>query len=272
MYQWNFRDNQVVVTGGANGIGFSIASHFANAGASVWIFDLPEAHPEDVAKSIGAQACAVDITDRNATRESFAQISDPSIVIVNAGIGRLGSLLETTPDLWSRTLAVNLSGAFYTIQVAAEHMKRRGGGSIVLTASTNSYDGESNLTAYNASKAGLLGILHTAANELGPYGIRVNAVCPGLIRTRLTADSFSDPDRISEYFRHIPLGRGGEPDEVAQAVLFLASDLASYITGATLLVDGGQMATKFGTWGEKEDRFDGQRWLRGSYGHDDDHK
>lgn len=264
MYQWDFRDKQIVVTGGANGIGFATARHFASAGGRVWIFDLPEAHPEDAAKSISAHARAVDITDRNATRESFAQISDPAIVIVNAGIGRLGSLLETPPDLWSSTLAVNLSGAFYTVQVAAEHMKRRGGGSIVLTASTNSYDGESNLTAYNASKAGLLGILHTAANELGPYGIRVNAVCPGLIRTRLTADSFSDPDRISEYFRHVPLGRGGDPDEVAHAVLFLASDLASYITGATLLVDGGQMATKFGTWGEKQDRFDGQRWLRGS--------
>lgn len=258
-----FRDKQIIVTGGANGIGFAIARRFANAGGRVWIFDLPEVNPKDVAKSIGAQACAVDITDRNAISDSFTQISDVSIAIVNAGIGRLGPLLETTPELWSRTLAVNLSGAFYTIQVAAEHMKRRGGGSIVLTASTNSYDGESNLTAYNASKAGLLGILHTAANELGPYGIRVNAVCPGLIRTRLTADTFSNPDRISEYFRHIPLGRGGEPDEVAQAVLFLASDLASYITGATLLVDGGQMATKFGTWGEEADHFDGQSWRRG---------
>jgi NAD(P)-dependent dehydrogenase (short-subunit alcohol dehydrogenase family) len=264
VYQWNFRDRHIVVTGGANGIGFAIASHFAKAGASVWIFDLPNAHLEDVANSIGAQACAVDITDRNAIRKAFAQIPDPSVVIVNAGIAHLGSLLETTPDLWARTLAVNLNGAFYTVQVAAERMRQQRAGSIVLTASTNSYDGESNLTAYNASKAGLLGILHTAANELGPYGIRVNAVCPGLIRTRLTADSFSDRERISDYFRHVPLGRGGEPEEVAQAVLFLASDLSSYITGATLLVDGGQMAAKFGTWGEREDSFDGQRWIRGS--------
>src|SRR6185312_6849801 len=99
-----------------------------------------------------------------------------------------------------------------------------------ITASTNSYDGEASLIAYNASKAGMLGILHTAANELGPYGIRVNAVCPGLIRTRLTADSFANGKLLSDYFRHIPLGRGGDPGEVAQAVLFLASDLASYIT------------------------------------------
>ncbi len=269
--QWDFRDKQVVVTGGANGIGFAVASHIAKAGGNVWIFDLPDANPEEIAASIGARACATDIADRNATREAFARIPDPSVVIVNAGIASLGSFLETTPDLWNRTLDVNLSGAFYTVQVAAEHMKRRGEGSIVLTASTNSYDGESNLAAYNASKAGLLGILRTAANELGPYGIRINAVCPGLIRTRLTTDSFSDRELLSEYFRHIPLGRGGEPEEVAQAILFLASDLASYITGATLLVDGGQMASKFGTWGKEGDRFEGQRWIRGDVTYGKDH-
>jgi NAD(P)-dependent dehydrogenase (short-subunit alcohol dehydrogenase family) len=160
---------------------------------------------------------------------------------------------------------VNLTGSFNTVQIAAQRVKRaRKGASIVLTASTNSFDGEADLIAYNATKAGLLGILHTAANELGPYGIRVNAVCPGLIRTRLTASVFSNPGASSDYFKQIALGRGGEPDEVAQAVMFLASDLASYITGTTLVVDGGQMASKFGTWGQETDRFDGQRWTRGA--------
>ncbi len=133
---------------------------------------------------------------------------------------------------------------------------------MVITASTNSFDGEADLVAYNASKAGLLGLVHTAANELGPYGIRINAVCPGLIRTRLTASSFSNPAVIADYFKHVALGRGGAPEEVAQAVLFLASDQASYITGTTLVVDGGQLASKFGTWGKEGDRFDGQRWVR----------
>lgn len=260
--QWDFQGKQAVVTGGASGIGFAVASRIAEAGGSVWIFDLPDTNPEAIAASIGAQACAVDAVDRSAVRQAFAAIPDPSIIIVNAGIAATGSLLETTPELWNRTLAVNLTGAFYMVQTAAEHMKRRRGGSIVLTASTNSYDGEQNLTAYNASKAGLLGILHTAANELGPYGIRINAVCPGLIRTRLTAESFSNSEFLSEYFRQTPLGRGGEPEEVAQAILFLASDLASYITGATLFVDGGQMASKFGAWGKEGDKFDGQRWIR----------
>jgi NAD(P)-dependent dehydrogenase (short-subunit alcohol dehydrogenase family) len=134
----------------------------------------------------------------------------------------------------------------------------------VLTASTNSYDGEARLVAYNASKAGLLGLVHTSANELGPYQIRVNAVCPGLIRTRLTERHFSHPEVLRDYFRHIPLGRGGEPSEVAQACVFLASGLASFITGATLFIDGGQMAAKFGTWTEDRADFREGRWhLRG---------
>ena len=131
---------------------------------------------------------------------------------------------------------------------------------MVITASTNSYDGEARLAAYNASKAGLLGLVHTAANELGPHQIRVNAVCPGLIRTRLTERHFSSPEVLREYFRHIPLGRGGLPEEVAQACVFLASPQASYITGATLFVDGGQMTSKFGTWNEQEAEFDDGRW------------
>jgi len=139
-------------------------------------------------------------------------------------------------------------------------MAPRGSGSIVLTASTNSFDGESDLTAYNSTKAGLMGLLHTAANELGPYGIRVNAVCPGLIRTRLTQFGFDDPAFLKPYFQNIPLGRGGSPDEVAKAIVFLASDAASFITGAHLFVDGGQMAAKFGVWNDDMGEFDGQRW------------
>jgi NAD(P)-dependent dehydrogenase (short-subunit alcohol dehydrogenase family) len=236
----------------------------AGAGGSVWICDLPEANPAAVAEAIGATACTADVTDPNAVRSAFERIPDLSIAVVNAGIARRNSLFETTAGEWERVLRVNLTGAFHTLKMAAEQMKKRGGGAIVVTASTNSFDGEPELIAYNASKAGLLGIIHTAANELGPYGIRVNAVCPGLIRTRLTADSFSDSNLLKEYFRHIPLGRGGEPKDVAQAVLFVASDMASYITGATLFVDGGQMASKFGPWGQEQDQFDGQRWIRSS--------
>jgi NAD(P)-dependent dehydrogenase (short-subunit alcohol dehydrogenase family) len=258
----DFGGKRVVITGGANGIGLAISQAFGASGASVCILDLASERPEEVAQTLGAKGFAADVTDRDSLEEAFNRAGEIDIVVANAGIGRPGSILNTGSDLWDRTLSVNLTGVFHTVQAGAKRMESRRRGSIVVMASTNSYDGEPNLLAYNASKAGLLGLVHTAANELGPYGIRVNAVCPGLIRTRLTAGSFSDSEILSQYFRHIPLGRGGEPVEVAQAVLFLASDLASYITGATLLVDGGQMASKFGSWDSKHDTFDGQRWLR----------
>jgi NAD(P)-dependent dehydrogenase (short-subunit alcohol dehydrogenase family) len=257
-----FHGKNVVVTGGANGIGQAISTSIAAAGGSVWILDLASENPAAAAQPIGAQACVADVTDRSSLETAFARMPVPDVVVVNAGIAKTASFAETTVDLWNRTLAVNLSGAFHTIQIAAERMKPMRKGAIVITASTNSFDGEAGLLAYNATKAGLLGILHTAANELGPYGIRVNAVCPGLIRTRLNTASFSNPTVLADYFKHVALGRGGEPHEVAHAVLFLASDLASYITGTTLVVDGGQLASKFGTWGQESDTFDGQRWTR----------
>ncbi len=261
---FGFRGKQVVVTGGANGIGLAIAREMSLFGASVLILDLWDEKLAETARSIGAEASAADVSDVDSLEQAFARLAHIDIAVVNAGIVISKPLLETTQADWTRTIAVNLTGAFHTVKAAAERMKQQRKGSIVLTASTNSYDGEPDLAAYNASKAGLLGLLHTAANELGPYGVRVNAVCPGLIRTRLTSASFSNPSILSEYFKHIPLGRGGEPEEVAQAVLFLASDLASYITGTTLIVDGGQMSSKFGTWGKKGDSFDGQSWVRSS--------
>jgi NAD(P)-dependent dehydrogenase (short-subunit alcohol dehydrogenase family) len=259
----NFLGKTAIVTGGANGIGLAIAQALTASGASVFIFDLASEDPQAVAESFGARGCVADVTDRASLEAAFAQLPALDVAIVNAGTSHLASLAGTTPEIWRKILAVNLTGAFDTLQLASERMKPLRKGSIVITASTNSFDGEADLISYNATKAGLLGVLHTAANELGPYGIRVNAVCPGLIRTRLNEPSFSNPAVISEYFKHVALGRGGEPGEVAQAALFLASDLASYITGTTLVVDGGQLASKFGTWGQPADRFDGQAWCRG---------
>ena len=249
-----------VVTGGANGIGFATAKLLAASGASVAIFDIEREDPANVAKQIGAAGFAVDVTNRDSIDAAFAAAGNPDIVIANAGIAAEADLVEHSTESWERTLSVNLTGAFHTVQSAARLMKPRGGGAIVLTASTNSFDGEARLVAYNSSKAGLLGLVHTAANELGPYQIRVNAVCPGLIRTRLTERHFSSPEILRDYFRQIPLGRGGEPAEVAQACIFLASSLASFITGATLFIDGGQMASKFGTWTEDTADFRDGRW------------
>ncbi len=256
----DFSGKVAVVTGGANGIGLAAARAVAAGGAQLWIFDLERERPEEVARSLGGRGCHIDVTDRATIDAAFVRSGAPDILVANAGMGVWAPLDETSTEAWNRTIAVNLSGMFHTVQAAAVLMKPRRRGSIVITASTNSYDGEATLVAYNASKAGLLGILHTAANELGPWQIRVNAVCPGLIRTRLTEAYFNNPPVLKEYFRDIPLGRGGMPEEVANAIAFLASDLASFITGAALVVDGGQMAAKVGTWNEDVAEFAGDRW------------
>lgn len=256
-----------VVTGGANGIGLAIAQELAESGARVHVLDLPGERPADIAARFGGGGMECDVSDRAAVARAFDAVGAFDILCANAGTVAFHEITDTTADTWERVLSVNLSGAFHTLQLAAIQMKRRNaGGAIVLTASTNSFDGECDLVAYNASKAGLLGLLHTAANELGPYGIRVNAVCPGLIRTRLTEPHFTNGAVLKDYFRHIPLGRGGNPDEVAKAAVFLASDAASYITGSALLVDGGQMASKFGTWNEERAEFSGDRWRLKSAG------
>jgi NAD(P)-dependent dehydrogenase (short-subunit alcohol dehydrogenase family) len=248
----DFSGKTAIVTGGANGIGAAIAKALAEGGANVWVFDRENCET--------AQCLQVDVTDRYSLECAFDRVGSPDIVMVNAGTVVVKPLWETSRDDWDRTLALNLTAAFETVQAAVIRMKQKRSGSIVLTASTNSFDGEENLVAYNATKAGLLGLLHTAAGELGPYGIRINAVCPGMIRTRLTRGLFDDAVTAREYFRQIPLGRGGEPSEVAQAAAFLASDMASFITGASLFVDGGQMATKFGPWRDETAQFEDDHW------------
>jgi NAD(P)-dependent dehydrogenase (short-subunit alcohol dehydrogenase family) len=239
----DFTGQRAIVTGGASGIGAATAALLKKYGCEVFIIDRE-----------------TDVTHRPALEQAIHRSAPFDIVIANAGIAEQADLHATSEDLWNRTVAVNLTGVFHTVQIASRYLKAQRSGSIVLTASTNSFDGEPRLTAYNATKAGVLGLLHTCANELGPYGVRVNAVCPGLIRTPLTQAAFNAPKSLKTYFQNIPLGRGGEAPEVANAIAFLASDLASYVTGATLLVDGGQMASKFGTWTEEMGVYEGGRW------------
>jgi NAD(P)-dependent dehydrogenase (short-subunit alcohol dehydrogenase family) len=241
-----------VVTGGASGIGLEAARALRECGARVVVADIAETREFPMLQ--------LDVTDAARVEEAFAGLNNVDIVVANAGIVSEAPLEEITAAQWQAALAVNLTGVFHTVQAAARRMKARRRGAIVVTASTNSFDGERWLTAYNATKHGVLGILRTAANELGPYGVRVNAVCPGFIRTRLTQQGFENPEFMREYTRHLPLGRGGEPHEVAAVIAFLASPLASYMTGSAVFVDGGQMAAKFGVWNETTGSFVKDHW------------
>lgn len=253
-----FDQMKVLVTGGAGGIGLETARLLRDSGGEVWIAD------REAITEPNMHSWQGDLRSETALDTVLDQMGTIDVAVLNAGVARDAKLEDTTEDAWRFTLDINLTAVFFHLKAIATRMRTQRHGAIVLTASTNSFDGEANLIAYNASKAGLLGILHTAANELGPYGIRINAVCPGLIETRLTASAFADANIIKPYFADLPLGRGGQPQEVAKAITFLASNAASFITGTTLTVDGGQMATKFGTWRTLESdgaaEFSGNAW------------
>jgi NAD(P)-dependent dehydrogenase (short-subunit alcohol dehydrogenase family) len=160
------------------------------------------------------------------------------VVSANAAVAAVEPFLETDDATWERILAVNLHGAFRTIQESARAMRDRGG-AIVVTTSTNAFWPETGTTAYTASKHGLLGLVRNAAIDLGRYGIRVNAVAPGIVRTRLGFFLTEDPVEGPKYLENVPLGRFAEPEDIAKAIVFLASEDAAYITGEQLVVDGG---------------------------------
>jgi NAD(P)-dependent dehydrogenase (short-subunit alcohol dehydrogenase family) len=231
----SFAGKRAVVTGGSSGIGLATSRGLAKGGAEVWVFDLER--PLD----FDGHFMAVDVTDPASISAAFDKAGVPDIVIANAGTGSQAELTDTSRELWHRIIAINLTGVFQTVQAAAVLMKPRRNGSIVLTASTNSYAGEARLTAYNASKAGVLGILHTAANELGPFGIRVNAVCPGLVDTPMLRGliDVAPPELLEGMVARVPVGRMAQPDEVAALVTWLLSDQASYVNGEAVVVDGG---------------------------------
>jgi 2-keto-3-deoxy-L-fuconate dehydrogenase len=244
-----------IVTGAASGIGAASAHLFAAESARVGICDLVGAGIETIVEEITsagdvALGMPADVSDPeqveafvNAVAEEYGRID---ILFSNAGIGGKGSAVEMTPDEFNRVLAVNLAGGFHCAKYAIPHMQRAGGGSIIFTASELALVGSRRNMAYTASKAGLIGMARSMALDHGPDNIRVNVLCPGAVDTPMLRRSIINHETPEEYeamiVSEITLGRIGRPAEIARAALFLASDDSSFMTGSTVVADGGATA------------------------------
>jgi len=226
-----------IVTGAASGIGRATAALFRSEGATVIAADVT-AGDEIVAADAGREEDVVSLVER-----AVAAKGGLDIFFANAGIsGGMPGIFEQTPEDWQEILRVNLIGPFLAIKHAAPVLKERGGGSILCTASVAGLRAGAGGPAYSASKAGVINLVQVAATQLCGANIRVNAICPGLIETGMTKPFYDwarESGKESRLGHLNPLKRGGEPDEIARAALFLASDESSYVNGHALVVDGG---------------------------------
>jgi glucose 1-dehydrogenase len=243
-----FEGRSAVVTGAGFGNGRAIARRLAAEGARVLVADVDHDRAAATCALIGeaAFACTVDVRSRldveRMMTTAIERLSRVDVLVSNAGINRHVPFVDLTDEDWDAIMDVNLRGTWLCGQAAARHMIETGGGAIVNIASTNSVIVPfAGLSAYSASKGAVAMLTKAMALELVPYGIRVNAVAPGLIRTGMTSTMLEDEDRLAEFRARIPLGRPGEPEDVAAAVAYLASDEAAYAVGTILYLDGGRL-------------------------------
>ena len=238
---------KAIVTGGTRGIGFAVVQSFLKNGASVALFGSRQETVDKALAALGAEnpdweviGMAPDLTDYAAVDAAFAEVEKAfgriDILVNNAGISAREPLYDYTPEAFENIMRLNVSAVFNGCRAAAPRMKAQGGGSIINTSSMVSLYGQPSGVGYPTSKFAVNGMTRSLARELGRDNIRVNAVAPGVTRTDMVANL--PQEIVQRVCAPIPLGRMGEPEEVANAFLFLASDLASYITGEILQVDG----------------------------------
>jgi 3-oxoacyl-[acyl-carrier protein] reductase len=238
-----------VVVGGASGIGWATCRLLHERGATVVVADVNEQAAIERAAELGdrARALHVDVTEEASVEALFASVVDvegaPDTVVGCAGMSVPGLITDLGLDGWKTTLDVCLTGAFLVLKHAGRVL--RDGGSVTTIASLNGRQPASGMAAYCSSKAGVLMLTEVAALELGSRGIRVNAVSPGLVDTPLTAGVALVPGLREDYLENMPLGRAGEPEEIAEMVAFIASDAASWMTGATVDLNGGAHTRRY---------------------------
>ncbi len=240
-----------IVTGGGTGIGRSIALGFAEAGADVVVASRKLANLEQVAEEIralGRHSLAVptDITQKadvdKMVQKTVDEFGTIDILVNNAGIDFPALVLECRQDDWDRIINTDLRGYVFCSQAVGKRMVERKRGNIINMASVSSFAVDKGEGFYSIAKAGVVMLTRALAKELASYNIRVNAIAPGWIRTKMSESVGSDPKALKQSESEIPMGRWAEPSEIANVALFLASDAASYVTGHTLVADGGLLA------------------------------
>jgi 3-oxoacyl-[acyl-carrier protein] reductase len=227
-----------LVTGASRGIGRAIAAELAAAGASVVVgYRSGQEEAEALAAEIGGHAIQADVSSPDDARRLVEEAGDLDILVNNAGLTRDGLLARMSDEDWRTVIDTNLSSVFYTCRAVTRPMMKKRAGSIVNISSVVGVHGNWGQTNYAASKAGILGFTKSLARELGSRNVRANVVAPGYVKTQLT--DVLPEDATAAMLQNTPLGRLGEPEDVAGAVRFLCSEAASFITGEVLLVDGG---------------------------------
>lgn len=240
------KNKRVLITGGARGIGATTAARFLEEGACVLVLDRDEAGCQNIKDKMPSLKGIIvaDVTDEKALAHAFFELDELlnglDILINNAGISVRKPFLDISVQEWLEVINVNLNGAFFVAQHAAERMMKEEGGVILNMASTNGLIGYPFYAAYNASKAGIIELTRSMALELAPK-VRVNAICPGFILTPMQKAEYT-PEMLHAFESKVPLRRLGEPEEVAALFAFLASDDAQFITGQTFVIDGGEIA------------------------------
>ena len=248
-----FDNKRVLITGGSLGIGKATADRFASEGARVLITGRRAEHLEATAREIGAKygrpllTFQMDVSRKADVDRMMAVVMEKwggvDVLINNAGIAYTEPFLDITEERWDQTININLKGQFLVGQAVTREMAKVKSGAIVNMGATNGLVGEAGYAHYNASKGGITLLTKSMALDLAPYGIRVNCVAPGYIVTPLSSGMDSE-EFIADYIKHhIPLGRTGNPEEVASVYAFLASEDASFVTGETVVIDGGQIAS-----------------------------